>query len=120
MQHSNDRQNMTMEDDYNPHQMNEGDDVELDNRIKELLLSSHNLFLVTQLHEKEIKEIGPIIKELPKMLGKLSREAGEKGDAKGNNGGNTEIGRGLFIGCILGSSFLTAVITALLVKVLFS
>ncbi|MDD3847576.1 MAG: hypothetical protein PHC90_14605 [Syntrophorhabdaceae bacterium] len=36
----------------------QGDDVEIDNRIKELLLSTHNLYLIGQMHEKEIREPG--------------------------------------------------------------
>ena len=119
MPHPNDRQGMVMEDDYNPHQMNESDDIEIDNRIKELLLSSHNLFLVTQVHEKEIREMGPIVKELPQMLGGLSRLIGEKGEDAGA-GPKAGIGRGLFIGAIAGSSILTAAITSFLIKFLFS
>jgi len=99
--------------------MNESDDIEIDNRIKELLLSSHNLFLVTQVHEKEIREMGPIVKELPQMLGGLSRLIGEKGEDAGA-GPKAGIGRGLFIGAIAGSSILTAAITSFLIKFLFS
>ncbi len=126
MQDPNERQNVTMDDDpYNPHQMNENDDIEVDNRIKELLLSSHNLFLVTQLHEKEIREIGPVIKELPQILGGISRLIGEKGGnagCAGESGSNRYsfgIGPWSFIGSILGSSVLTAIITAGLIKFLF-
>ena len=108
--------------------MNESDDIEIDNRIKELLLSSHNLFLVTQVHEKEIREMGPIVKELPQMLGGLSRLIGEKGEDAGagpavgfrNPRPEAGIGRGLFIGVTAGSSILTAAITSFLIKFLFS
>lgn len=34
----------------------EGEDLELDHRIKEFLLSTHNLYLITQIHEKEISD----------------------------------------------------------------
>ena len=58
----------------------EGEDAEIDNRIKELLLSVHNVFLISQAHEKELSELAPLIKNLPQMIGgAISRSIGELG-----------------------------------------
>jgi len=65
---------MGMED--GPHL--DGEDAEMDNRIKELLLSVHNVFLISQAHEKELSELAPVVKNLPQMIGNVvSRSIGD-------------------------------------------
>lgn len=65
---------MGMED--GPHM--DGEDAEIDNRIKELLLSVHNVFLISQAHEKELSELAPVVKNLPQMIGNVvSRSIGD-------------------------------------------
>ena len=101
----------------------QGDDVEIDNRIKELLLSTHNLYLVGQMHEKEIKELGPVIKDLPQLIGGVMRSVGELGGQTGEGGAQEASSSGgfslltLLLFC-LGTAVVSSVLTVGLIKLL--
>ena len=92
----------------------DGEDLELDNRIKELLLSTHNLYLITQIHEKEISELGPVIKEMPQLISSVIRSIGESGGAVTDGGGSsTGLSLPLLIAAAGGVSILTTVLTVI-------
>jgi len=96
----------------------EGEDAEIDNRIKELLLSVHNVFLISQVHEKELSELAPMLKNLPQMIGgAISRSIGDLGGVGDDGkegvgsrsaGGITPVMLLLVVG---GASILTSILT---------
>ena len=97
----------------------EGEDLEIDNRIKELLLSTHNLYLIGQMHEKEINELGPVIKDLPQMINGVLRTVGELGGGEGSQQAGGGSGKISLLAAVMmcgGTSIVTSLLTVALIK----
>lgn len=101
----------------------DGEDAEIDNRIKEILLTSHNLYLIAQMHEKEILDLSQHMKDLPQMIGNIIRTSiGELGGATDDKGlpvsGNGGISPAKLIGALAAVSIIVPLLTVLFIRLL--
>jgi len=99
----------------------DGEDAEIDNRIKEILLTSHNLYLIAQMHEKEILDLSQHIKDLPQMIANIIRTSiGELGGATDGQGlpvaGGGGVSPAMFIGAMLAACIIIPALTFLFIQ----